>query len=353
LRSVPPAAKRLTCQVSPRTAVLCLALLAAGGATAIAPLSAEAAPFPSFVWAPAAPLSSQPVVFASTSTSFFDRKLASQIWDLNGDGEFGDATGATVTWSFPTPGTYNVSLRVRDDRGDQADVTEMVPVGNLPPVASILSSPESPHAGEPVTFFSTSADPNGRIVSQAWDLDGDGKFDDGTESVSSRTFPTAGSYKVQLLVVDNDGASSVATTTVVVSEPVQALETPLLSPFPVVRISGVVKGDGIKLRLLTVNAPVSATLTITCRGKGCPFRSYRRTLDSKQQGSSKEPDLTRSIRIKHFRRELLRAGAKVQVFITKDDAIGKYTRFKVRRNRGPARLDRCLVPRTKTPVACP
>jgi PKD repeat protein len=350
---VPQPATLLIRQVVPRPVLLCLALVAACGAIAIAPGPAEAAPFPSFVWGPTGPLSNQPVLFASTSTTIFDRNLSSQIWDLNGDGEFGDASGATVTWSFPTPGTYKVSLRVRDDRGDQADITEMVPVGNAPPVASILASPGSPHAGELVTFFSTSTDPNDRIVSQAWDLDGDDKFDDGTEPVASRTFPTAGTYKVQLSVVDNDGASSVATTTVVVGEPVQALATPLLSPFPVVRISGVVKGEGIKLRLLTINAPVGATLTISCRGKGCPFRTYRRELNSIRRGSSKEPGLTRSIRIRHFRRKLLLAGAKVQVFITKGGAIGKYTRFKVRKKRPPARLDRCLVPRTKTPVPCP
>ena len=33
--------------------------------------------------------------------------IASWSWDLNGDGAFGDATGATATYTYTTPGTLH------------------------------------------------------------------------------------------------------------------------------------------------------------------------------------------------------------------------------------------------------
>jgi PKD repeat protein len=41
----------------------------------------------------------------------------SYSWDLNGDGTFGDATAAQPSFTYTTPGTYNVVLRVTDNQG--------------------------------------------------------------------------------------------------------------------------------------------------------------------------------------------------------------------------------------------
>ena len=43
----------------------------------------------------------------------------------------------------------------------------------------------------------------GRVVSQAWDLDNDGSFDDGTGVTAERAFPAVGTYKAGLRVVDD------------------------------------------------------------------------------------------------------------------------------------------------------
>ena len=40
--------------------------------------------------------------------------------------------------------------------------------------------PEHPVAGEGVVLTSTAFDPDGPIITQLWDLDGDGAFDDHT-----------------------------------------------------------------------------------------------------------------------------------------------------------------------------
>src|SRR5213075_2502708 len=70
--------------------------------------------------------------------------------------------------------------------------------------------------GTPVTFTSTSTDSDG-VASQAWDLDNDGQFDDGTGLSVSTSFSKAGSYTVRLKVTDNKGASSVASRIVTVT----------------------------------------------------------------------------------------------------------------------------------------
>jgi PKD repeat protein len=88
--------------------------------------------------------------------------------------------------------------------------------GNSRPVASFTFSQASPVTGETVTFTSTSSDPDGQVAYQAWDLDNDGRYDDGTASKATRAFGTAGSHTVRLGVVDNDGAFRTTSRTVTV-----------------------------------------------------------------------------------------------------------------------------------------
>jgi hypothetical protein len=86
-------------------------------------------------------------------------------------------------------------------------------VENNPPLASFTASPTVGPA--PLTVFfdaSSSSDPEGLAVSYAWDLDGDGGFDDATGVTTSFVYASAGSYTVRLQVTDvpNDIAFLVA-----------------------------------------------------------------------------------------------------------------------------------------------
>ncbi len=60
-------------------------------------------------------------------------------WDLDGDGEFDDATGAQATFAYLNAGSYNVGLRVTDNHGASATDHVAVTAGNTPPVAAIAS----------------------------------------------------------------------------------------------------------------------------------------------------------------------------------------------------------------------
>jgi PKD repeat protein len=85
-----------------------------------------------------------------------------------------------------------------------------------PPTAGFTVSPTSPRPGKPVTFTSTSSDPDGAIASQDWDLDGDGQFDDSSAPQTSRTFANAGVYTVSLRVTDDGGATAETTRSIAV-----------------------------------------------------------------------------------------------------------------------------------------
>ena len=80
------------------------------------PPPANVPPSASFLAFPGAPLAGDPVTLVSTSSDP-DGPIASQLWDLNGDGIFADASGPTATTSFRTAGPHTVSLRVTDARG--------------------------------------------------------------------------------------------------------------------------------------------------------------------------------------------------------------------------------------------
>jgi len=88
------------------------------------------------------------------------------------------------------------------------------PASNVAPSASFSASTLTPQTGVAVTFTDSSSDADGTIASRAWDLDGDGAYDDATGASASRTYTAAGDVTVGLRVTDDDGAS--ATTSRVV-----------------------------------------------------------------------------------------------------------------------------------------
>ena len=78
---------------------------------------------------------------------------------------------------------------------------------NQPPVAHATASPTSGSAPLTVNLDATgSSDPDGDVLSYAWDLDGDGAYDDSTAPKPTHAYDTPGTYSVQLKVTDGRGA---------------------------------------------------------------------------------------------------------------------------------------------------
>lgn len=89
------------------------------------------------------------------------------------------------------------------------------PPGNQPPTVAIAATTEHPVVGQVVAFRSEAFDSDGTIAARAWDLDGDGQFDDATGTGAARSFP-AGTFTVRMRVTDDDGASADAALTLAV-----------------------------------------------------------------------------------------------------------------------------------------
>ena len=83
-----------------------------------------------------------------------------------------------------------------------------------------------------VAFDGTaSSDADGDALTYAWDLDGDGAFDDGTAATASFTYAQPGNYTATLRVTDPAGASGTSSVTIAAGNtpPVPVIDTPAAS----------------------------------------------------------------------------------------------------------------------------
>jgi PKD repeat protein len=280
----------------------------------------------SFDYSPAPPLTGQTVTFTSTS----DPGVVT--WDFDGD-DICTEPGNVVTHTFPTAGSYPVTLCLN---GGTSRAVQTIIVLNRPPVALFTVVPGTPVAGEQVTFTSVSTDADGPIVAYQWDLDGDGVFDDGTQETALHMWRRAGSYPVALRVVDRDGATDVVQAVVLVAKkPVG-----VFSRAPLVRIVGQPTATGARLNLVTVSSPKGAHVGVRCKGHGCPYKRKRFTSKGKRVNLRKLAGT-------------YRAGAVIEVRVTKSNTIGKFTRIRIRAGKNPARIDCSIQPgKPNKPTGC-
>lgn len=91
---------------------------------------------------------------------------------------------------------------------------------NLPPTAVATANPTSGNAPLTVQFTgSGSTDPEGGALTYAWDLDGDGAYDDSTAANPSYTYLTQASVTARLRVTDPGGLSGTASVVITVGNP--------------------------------------------------------------------------------------------------------------------------------------
>jgi large repetitive protein len=253
------------------------------------------------------------------------------------------------SWSAPlgtlAAGTYTALALQSDDVGNSgagAPVTFSLSEP-APPSPSFKWFPTAPHVGEAISLVSTSTDPTSAIVGYGWSLAGTGVFTPGGQTIGT-SFTTPGNHVVQLLVTDQNGASSSISETI----PVTSVPVLLMQPFPVVRIAGSEVSAGVKIKLLSVQAPIGAKVSIACKGKGCPAKLVS-ALAAAAKG--KHPPGSALITFKRFER-LLPPGVTLEIKISKAGAIGKFTRFVSRKHKLPIRSDSCLSLLGK-PMTCP
>jgi hypothetical protein len=123
------------------------------------------------------------------------------------------------------------------------------------------------------------------------------------------------------------------------ASPAAASASPrFLRPFPMTRVRGMLVARGVRVRMITVHGPATMKVRVRCRGLGCPRR-----LRGVRRGSV--------VRFGAFR-GTLRPGAVLEIWATQAGAVGKYTRFTIRRGRMPLRRDLCVAPGRSRPVSC-
>ncbi|HLB21168.1 MAG TPA: Ig-like domain-containing protein [Solirubrobacteraceae bacterium] len=269
-----------------------------------------------------------------------------------------DVTKAEAKWSatfanLPS-GQYTAIARQSDEAGNVGSETGTFTVAvapattaaaPAPPVASFAWVPASPTVGQSVSLVSNSTDASSPISAFAWDVAGAGLFAPGGP-VMSTSFAMPGPHVVQLRVTDANGQSSVATRTIAVA----AATLKLMQPFPIVRIAGSETSNGVRIRLLTVQTPLLATVVVSCKGHGCKTKSERRVATASSKSKARAGAVLLSF--KRFQRAL-RVGAVLQVRVYMAGQIGKFTSFRIRRHRLPLRSDACLRPNSPAPIPCP
>jgi gliding motility-associated-like protein len=148
-----------------------------------------------------------PVQFAGSLSG--NTQNATWLWN------FGGANTSTLQspmYTFPSWGSFPVSLSVTNSFGCSTTITQNVSV-QPNPVVSITSN--SVCLGSATSFSNTSAMPGGTIVSWAWDFNGDGTVDNNS-SAPTYTYSTAGNYTASLVATSAAGCVASGTTPVTV-----------------------------------------------------------------------------------------------------------------------------------------
>jgi PKD repeat protein len=137
-----------------------------------------------------------------------DGFIDSYEWD------FGDETTSSrekILHTYYTSGLYDVTLTVKDNKGDSATDTIQISVEdellqNEPPNADASVEPNVAFVHEELSFLGTGDDDDGWITSFDWDFDGDGNFDwqSNTTGFTKYAYEISGEYTAVFQVTDNN-----------------------------------------------------------------------------------------------------------------------------------------------------
>jgi hypothetical protein len=160
-----------------------------------------------------------------------------------------------------------------------------------------------------------------------------------TVKLKPRSTPTDANTRITKIAWDLDGDRKVETRT-----PTGATAVTVPAPAPgswtvTVRLVGSVTEAGTEIHILSVGAPKSAQVLVRCLGRGCPIRQVKVV--------GRGPVTFGALK------RLMPAGRVLEMLLHRSDSTGKYTGYKLRRNRRPHWADGCLWPDTTRMARCP
>jgi PKD repeat protein len=133
--------------------------------------------------------------------------------------DFGDnlySSSKSPIHNYHQLGTYRIMLKVTDELGvSDTDITEVV----IHSAQELVSDAGGPYFGaiNQLIYFTGNAIGGVPPYSYEWDLDNDGEYDDAILQSSSKSWSTAGSYKIGLKVRDSIENTDVDTAQVTVN----------------------------------------------------------------------------------------------------------------------------------------
>ena len=137
-------------------------------------------------------------------------------WDFDGDG-LEDANGPAPSFDFPTAGTYDVRLTVRNPCGEDTVVRQVV-VTEAPTAVATADRAQT-CLGEAVDFDGSASSAVGpaSLVAWSWDFDGDGVEDSSDSDPPPFSYAGEGAWTAHLLVTDSEGCTHETNLPVIVN----------------------------------------------------------------------------------------------------------------------------------------
>jgi len=140
----------------------------------------------------------------------------SYAWDLDNDGLYDDATGATPSYTSTNAGIYPIGLRVTDNAAATSTDTAQVTI-----TSGLVAEAGGPYSGtvDQSITFTGSASGGTSPYQYRWDWTNDGTYDTSYSSsnTASHSYSSAGSYTVKLQIKDNTGATATDTAQVTIT----------------------------------------------------------------------------------------------------------------------------------------
>lgn len=166
--------------------------------------------------------------------------------------------------------------------------------------------------------------------------EGDASYTTGAcSNLSVRFAPSAAGPRSAILRLTGDGTQDVPLLGTGTAPAAQRIASVVSARFRTTR-------RFTRVRSLQVRrVPSTATVTLRCSGRGCPFA--RRTLTARN-GRANAPAA--------MRRAKLRPGAMLEVRVTAAGTIGQVVRYRVRSRRPPVRSTLCTAAGGTTPKSC-
>jgi len=156
-----------------------------------------------------------------------DGVVVSYSWDCDGDG-VEDATGSTVSCTFPDDGLYAVAMTVTDDLGTSSTANATVTVANLAPTLTV-TPPAAVSEGGTQVWTAVASDVAADPLDVTWQVmdPSSVQYSSGTGSTATVTFPDDGTWTISFTVTDGDGGTTSDTQTTVVANapPVPSIDS--------------------------------------------------------------------------------------------------------------------------------